>query len=65
MFKKQPVQKMVATNQGDQKLIQLIQKLIKYNGTTTNSTTIRACEKNCTIGMIKTVLSAWSILNEL
>ena len=50
LFKKQPGQKINANlKKENQKLIQLIQKL---NGTTTNSTTILICEKNCTIGMI-------------
>ena len=50
LFKKQPGQKINAyLKKENQKLIQLIHKL---NGTTTNSTTIQICEKNCTIGMI-------------
>ena len=52
------------TKQGNQNLIQLIQKLIKLNETITNSTTIPICEKNCTKGLIKTVKGAWGTTNQ-
>ena len=53
LFKKQPGQNIIAKLKKDnQKLFQLIQNMNQSNGTTTNSTTIPTCEKNCTKGMI-------------
>ena len=65
LFKKQPGQKIIANLKKDnEKLVQLIQSMKQSNDTITKSTITPDCQQNCTIGIIKKVVSALSILDE-